>query len=272
MEKHCTLAGNVLYTFDMEDTVGKDRQGLSMQEKVIVAGTQEKKMAHLPNRMLIAISMKVMVTWNTSTDADLANRARSKIVDILLDPRKDASCALTYGSARVSLKFPLAMILFKPANKTTIKFPGLANGLKPLFQTESTFSIVLPNGTRSVIMRQMALTASYSFMDYRSQGQTIEYVIVDLGKVPTGCLSPFSAYVVLLRSRSHDTIQLLRDFNKKLFTTHLPNKLRTDNERLERPAKVTSDMYKAGFYRSWNLYIKLNNFDLCTLTITSGKW
>jgi hypothetical protein len=30
------------------------------------------------------------------------------------------------------------------------------------------------------------MTAGYAFTDYKSQGQTIEYVIIDIGKPPTG--------------------------------------------------------------------------------------
>ena len=42
------------------------------------------------------------------------------------------------------------------------------------------------------------MTAGYTFTDYKSQGQTIEYVIIDIGRPPTGSLSPFSVYVALL--------------------------------------------------------------------------
>lgn len=251
IEKHCARTGNVLYTFDAEDTVGRERKELSMRERVIVAGMREKKTARLPNRTSVAVGMKAMVTWNISTDADLANGARGEIVDIVLDPRENPKAL--YGAA-VKLEYPPAMILFKPANKATIKFPGLAEGLIPIFPTESTFSIELASGsTTTVTRRQLALTASYSFTDYRSQGQTIEYVIVDLGRVPSGTLSPFNAYVALSRSRGRDTIRLLRDFDDKLFTTHPSTELRAEDERLDKLDSTTKEMYEAGYFNSWNL-------------------
>ena len=76
------------------------------------------------------------------------------------------------------------------------------------------------------------MTAGYTFTDYKSQGQTIEYVIIDIGKPPTGSLSPFSVYVALSRSRGRDTIRLLRDFNPNLFQNHPSEALREDMERL----------------------------------------
>jgi len=44
-----------------------------------------------------------------------------------------------------------------------------------------------------------AITATYAFTDYKSQGQTIEYVIVDLGKPASGELNGFNAYMALSR-------------------------------------------------------------------------
>ncbi|KAJ7666329.1 hypothetical protein B0H17DRAFT_1019165 [Mycena rosella] len=50
----------------------------------------------------------------------------------------------------------------------------------------------------------MAMTPGYAFTDYKSQGQTIEYVLVDLEPPPTSALTPFNAYVVLPRRSSED--------------------------------------------------------------------
>jgi ATP-dependent exoDNAse (exonuclease V) alpha subunit len=35
------------------------------------------------------------------------------------------------------------------------------------------------------------MTAAYAFTDYRSQGQTLPYVIVDIGSPPTAPLAKF---------------------------------------------------------------------------------
>ena len=75
--------------------------------------------------------------------------------------------------------------------------------------------------------------SSRASTDYKSQGQTIEYVIIDIGKPPTGTLSPFSVYVALSRSRGRNTIRLLRDFDVNLFQNHPSEPLRTEMKRLE---------------------------------------
>ncbi|KAI6025363.1 hypothetical protein BKA83DRAFT_4052165 [Pisolithus microcarpus] len=45
------------------------------------------------------------------------------------------------------------------------------------------------------------MTAAYAFMDYRAQGQTIPFVIVDIATPPSGGLSLFNLYIALSQSR-----------------------------------------------------------------------
>ncbi|KAH8987722.1 hypothetical protein EDB86DRAFT_2808658, partial [Lactarius hatsudake] len=56
------------------------------------------------------------------------------------------------------------------------------------------------------------LTLAYTFTHIKSQGQTLECVIDDIGKPPSGSLTGFDAYVALSRSRGRDTIRLLKNF------------------------------------------------------------
>ena len=53
---------------------------------------------------------------------------------------------------------------------------------------------------------QLPLTLAYAFTDYRSQGQTLEPVIVDIGSPPFGRLTPFNVYVALSRGTGRDNI------------------------------------------------------------------
>ena len=80
--------------------------------------------------------------------------------------------------------------------------------------------------------RQLPLTPAYSFTDYRSQGQTIQNIIIDIGNPPSGTLMPFNIYVALSRARGRNQIQLLRDFDDKLLTKHPSEYLRLEDERL----------------------------------------
>ncbi|KAJ6471673.1 hypothetical protein DFH09DRAFT_954332 [Mycena vulgaris] len=55
--------------------------------------------------------------------------------------------------------------------------------------------------TQKTIQRvQFPVTGAYAFTDYRSQGQTLPYVYVDIGTPPPGGLSIFNLYIALSRS------------------------------------------------------------------------
>jgi ATP-dependent exoDNAse (exonuclease V) alpha subunit len=89
----------------------------------------------------------------------------------------------------------------------------------------------------------MSLMAAYAFTDYKSQGQTMECIIVDLAKPPSGALTGFNAYVALSCSRGRDTIRLLHDFDEKLFTVHCSEELRKEDIRLALLQKMTMEHY-----------------------------
>ena len=76
---------------------------------------------------------------------------------------------------------------------------------------------------------QTALTGAYAFTDYKAQGQTLEYVVVDIAKPLRGSLTLFSAYVALSRSRGRNMIRLLRPSDKTLSTTHLSEVLEKED-------------------------------------------
>ncbi|KAF8959818.1 hypothetical protein BDZ97DRAFT_1666644, partial [Flammula alnicola] len=73
------------------------------------------------------------------------------------------------------------------------------------------------------------ITTAYAFTDYRLQGQTMPFALVDIGPPPSSILSLFNLHVALSRSSGRDTIRLLRDFDDKMFTkAHDPELLDPD--------------------------------------------
>ncbi|KAG8216547.1 hypothetical protein J3R82DRAFT_6694, partial [Butyriboletus roseoflavus] len=66
----------------------------------------------------------------------------------------------------------------------------------------------------------------------KSQGQTLERAIVNIGKTTSFTLTPFNAYVALSRTHGCDTTRLLRDFESDLFTRHPSEQLKEEEHRL----------------------------------------
>jgi hypothetical protein len=177
-----------------------------------------------------------MVTMNVKTEHDLANGTRGTLMDIILD---SGERGVDHNTSTHTLRYPPRYILFKPDETRAASLPGLPEGVFPIEPITCKYTIDVQGRTTSVERKQIPVTGGYAFTDYRSQGQTLPAVIVDLAKPPNGKLTPFGAYVALSRSRGRDTIRLLRDFEDKIFTTHPSELLRNENLRLEELDQLT---------------------------------
>ncbi len=201
--------------------------------------------------MQIAIGMRAMVLMNIATEADVANGTQGVIQDIVLDSQEilpeKPDCQM-----EMTLKYPPAVIIFKLDNPSEeYNFPGLAKVLVPIVPNEGSFTIQTRDGSMSRIHRcQLAIVAAYAFTHHKCQGQTMEYIIVDLGKPPSGTLDPFNAYIALSRSHGRVTIRLLRRGADNLYTVHPSmNELKKEDERLYILVEMTAKSYEDGLYK-----------------------
>ena len=250
LTKHCQKTGQILYVCDAEDTVGKSHLEPDMEQKTTIAKMALDSLKGLDHRIELAIGMKAMVTTNIATQADLANGSRGIIADIVLDARENVDCEQAEHDGVVNLRYPPALVVFEPYHHTFPKFPRLKEGQIPIFPQDLGFSISTTGKPHTKIhRRQYPLTPAYAFTDHKAQGQTLEYVIVDIGPVPEKFgISPLGVYVALSRGRGREQIRLLRDFNDDLFTKHPSEDLRMEDARLTMLTEMTKDRWRAGFY------------------------
>ncbi|KAI0076306.1 hypothetical protein K474DRAFT_1645141 [Panus rudis PR-1116 ss-1] len=241
--KHCEESGVQLFICPSDDTIRG--RPLSMVERYIAASKKSRKgrrgggneRAGLPDEVRIAKGMKVMVTLNVETDLDIANGTRGEIVDIILDPEEPP---LQTSGYIVKLTKPPAYVLVKLDWTRLPPLNGLPPGVVPIEPAKKSFTIHVPSSSSStpikktVSRRQLPITPAYAFTDYRAQGQTITNVIVDIATPPSSELTLFNIYVALSRSSGRQTIRLLRDFDTSVFTRPLDERLREEDERLQR--------------------------------------
>ncbi|KAI6008554.1 hypothetical protein EDC04DRAFT_2581994 [Pisolithus marmoratus] len=83
------------------------------------------------------------------------------------------------------------------------------------------------------------MTVTYTFTNYCSQGQTIPTVLINIATPPTGGLNLFNLYVALSWSSGHLTIQLLHNFDNKIFQASHSTELLAEDDRLEELNKNT---------------------------------
>ncbi|KAG8792528.1 hypothetical protein FRC12_005844 [Ceratobasidium sp. 428] len=199
----------------------------------MTAGLEKRKRINLPEVVELAVGMEVMVTYNVETELDVANGARGVVQEIIIDRREQILDALTESPREVTLTYPPECVLVKLNRTKAHTLPGLGPGVVPIIPMERGYEICSRDGThKRVLRRQLPITAAYAFTDYRSQGQTIAHVIVDIARPPSGGLAPFNAYVALSRSSGRGSIRLLRDFDDSPFTK-TPCELKLEDERLQ---------------------------------------
>ncbi len=254
--KWCANTGNQLFICSAEDRIrnGSDRvsEELSLGEQHAVAmrgqSVNRRRRQDLPRTVELAKGMKVLVTSNLETDLDLTNGARGVIVDIVLDPEEPP---IGEGPVIHLQHLPL-YVLVKMSRTRASRLPGLDPGVIPVQPMTSTMRIKLNTKTktgaamqRTVYRRQYPITPAYAFTDYRAQGQTLPYVLVDIVSPPTGGLNLFNVYVALSRSSGRESIRLLRDFDDQVFMQAHDAELTLEDERLEEFDVVTKRWWQA---------------------------
>ncbi|KAG8726421.1 hypothetical protein FRC12_023412, partial [Ceratobasidium sp. 428] len=250
VRQHCRRTGNQLFKCPAQDTCAeqRSRRPISLYKKFVsIKNASSMRNPHkgkrekngLPDEVLIAIGIKVMVTWNVNTNIDVTNGARGVIVGIKLDP---SEAPFDESTPIVTLtKLPI-YILVKLDRTRATALPGLDKGVIPIVPTSKSYGITVPvvqkdNQVklikRNVQRLQFPITPAYAFTDYRSQGQTISAAIVDIATPPRGQLKRPNVYVALSRCSGLENIRILRDFDRTILKKPLELELKQEDERLE---------------------------------------
>jgi hypothetical protein len=200
----------------------------------------------LPDTVQLAKGMSVMVTYNVETEMDVANGARGTIEAVIIHKDSEKVDKEQGNSSIMNLTRPPACVLVRLDRRGKTKtLPGLGPDIVPIVPIRNRFQFTLSKGKQITLWReQLPLTPAYAFTDYRSQGQTLPYVIIDLATPPSGGLTPFNAYVALSRSESRENARLLWNFDNKLFTSPADVNLVKEDTRLEELHTTTRHEYK----------------------------
>jgi len=182
---------------------------LTSRERLTIAQMDITDTARLESRVELAIGMEAMVMQNITTDASLPNGSRGIVKDVVLDPWEEWQEA---EEGVLWLKYPPAMILFKPYRKPIL--PSLPPSQVPLFPFEDSFNVGGHKKGIKVTHQQIPLMPGYTFTDHKLQGQTLDNVLVDFGKLSWFPVNAFATYVALSRSRGRHMIRLLCGFDE----------------------------------------------------------
>ena len=123
---------------------------MNLEEKVALATKPKRhsrnkwhKQGGLSDKVELAQGMEVMVTFNISTNLDMANRARGHIVGIVLDEREKVPGGRTY-SMRLGY-LPLYVLIVMNWTKAT-PLDGLEPGALLIAPQSRSFAFTSANG------------------------------------------------------------------------------------------------------------------------------
>jgi len=103
-----------------------------------------------------------------------------------------------------------------------ISIPGLPPDVVGIEPKRFPYS---PGPGRSVSLLQFHATLAYSITDYKCQGQTYLYALVDLKRPEKGCPPAASLYVQLSRVRTLEGLSIMRDFDASELSVPLSDAL-----------------------------------------------
>ena len=209
--EHCQQTGHQIFLYWPFNIIGE--WPVTLVEHLAISlncsnqGSKQGKQGCLLNTTMLAVGMKVMVTYNIKTDPDIAKGARGEIVQVILN---DHEMKISPSQSIVQLDFPSVYILIKILSSKVTQLDGLEENVIPLVPLEWTFSIVEGSKNKTVMRTKLPLMATYAFTNYCLQEQTIWHAIIDIGTLPMGSLTPFNIYMALSQCCRQDNIQPAR--------------------------------------------------------------
>ncbi|KAI5118403.1 hypothetical protein M0805_007537 [Coniferiporia weirii] len=194
---------------DVDRSNGGRMQRLATEQQVYRAmdgGTitdlnqREKMLANFmaPSILTLKVDSQVMLIKNM--DESLANGSIGRVVRFQDATQAKDEGVSTTGEDREKQKKPKSGQLWP-----IVSFAIQGGYVKEVMIVPESFKVELPNGEIQVSRTQLPLILAWAMSIHKSQGQTLERVKVDLGKV----FEKGQAYVALSRATSLDGLQVL---------------------------------------------------------------
>ncbi|KAF8215295.1 hypothetical protein K438DRAFT_1561929 [Mycena galopus ATCC 62051] len=221
---HSRRTGNACHFYHSKDRFQKRPLNDDLQKPVWQIRSTHTKDAL--GKLPLSIGMKVMITENIALKACVVNGAEGILREIHYST--DSKGRRSVDCAYVEVKG--AGVNLHPLGKDVV----------PIFPVSSSFKYEPQSGSVYKIARtQLPLVPAYAFTDYKSQGRSLERVIVDLN----GARSLQSLYVMISRATSLNSMSVLRNFTPRTLHTRLGEDFRREFERLEELDALTKAAY-----------------------------
>ena len=132
------------------------------------------------------------------------------------------------------------LVRLQSDNKEIIHIPGLPVNVVPIWP--ESFRYNLGHG-RWARIKQFPVTLAYAITDFKCQGQTYEWLRVDIKRPHTGAASVMSPYVQLSRGQALQRLSILRLFDPDDLRAPIPEDLEVELKWEEEMSKETIRLY-----------------------------
>jgi len=121
-----------------------------------------------------------------------------------------------------------------------VSLPGLPPSVVPIEAIEFRYD---GGQGKHVKLTQFLVTLAYAITDYKCQGQTFNWIIVDLKRPSSGNSPSDSPYVQLSRAKSLDHLSIMRPFHADELHAPIPIELLDELQWQEEMAMKTAHQY-----------------------------
>lgn len=217
-----------MFTFDARDggtIVNKEQRDRLLQSCMV------------PEQVHLKKGAQVMLVKNM--DDSLVNGSLGKVIGFMTEPmfaiyREDEEAFLDGGASDLAMKTEMTKTALGVSTSQVyplVRFATAEGTTRDLLCKREDWKVELPNGEVQASRSQIPLILAWALSIHKAQGQTLERVRVDLGRV----FEKGQAYVALSRATCMAGLQILR-FDPRKVIAH--EKVRTFYASLSRAEQV----------------------------------
>ncbi len=239
-------------------------RGKPIEDPILVKKLLElsdSKTEHLPGFLPFVSGMPVILTQNIAIELGLINGMNGIFRQLVYEEDSVSTSGLSeiFPQNTRYIRKPLYALVEIIKSKIECDFEQLQPNIVPIPVMEQTFRIdiadVLPKDKRtksnrkailSVKRRALPLVPAYSITTHKSQGQTLNNVIIDL-KLPNETDDIAAVYVPLSRVKRLADLIILRHFDYKVLLIKPSKSQLAEIERLDKLYLQTQSRFSEWF-------------------------
>lgn len=228
IDRHARKLDQSVHLYHSKDFIRREHVPETLREHLwgVASSKTEDALGKLP----LFPGMKVMVTTNLAMTRGVVNGAEGIVQDVM------------YSSDDVGRRY--ASVAYVRIKKSGLFGEGLKEDVVPILPErvyfEYRYTTLVGQEKRRVSRMQLPLVPAYAYTDYKSQGRSLDCVVVD----PASARTLQGVYVMLSRVKSLNGLAILRWFPEGKVYQRMSEEMREEFSRIEVLHDITKKVYE----------------------------